>query len=769
MAYQSNSYKKFVATAATATLVATAVVPATFAAEVKPAAFSDVGASYEAAVNFVIANNIAKGLSETQFGVQSQIKRGDVAIMIANAANLNNEDAPSAGFTDVPKRGALAINSLKAAGVVNGKTATNFGFEDSITRGEAAIMLTNAFDLEGNVKDLKFTDVSDRYDEAVAALVANKVTQGINATQFGTENPIKRGDFAKFLFALEEYIVDQTTTPAATAAVVKAETSLLEADYAAAVKVVAALPASDAKTLLEARLAALEDLLADLLEAINETDGELDLYNALNDAKIKNVVADYADEYSDALDADGTVFETLAEVQEYINTINAGLAVEAFNALVDGTDVTSSNFDLEDFYKEVADVEKAINAVDANEEGSKRGTFLAQELEKALDELVEYVENYVDYVAAVVDADTEVELYNALKAGFKNVVADNVDEYEDYLEANTVDTIEDVQFAVDYVNADEAINDFDAVDADTTQKEIDALTNLVKRIADQDADSVEDLYDDIEAIQAAFDALVDAEAKYAATVAKAEDALVDYVEAGGSVNDDVYFDLDEAIADEAPIGELTDLLADIEAATEELVAYDEAVEAAEAALDAYVAADGDVEADAYVNLGEAIEAEAELTVLEGLTDILEDITEDLVIVADINDASTATELQAALAELELAGYDNLPLVQRVEVANRLLDVVADGDYDTFVEVEAGLVPAISNAITTYTNDLAAVKNSETIVAVDTELERLDLGGYNDLTAAEQLVVAENVLNNIPTDEDGTVTGYTSLSQIIAQF
>lgn len=208
MAYQPKSYKKFVATAATATLVATAVVPAAFADEVKPAAFTDVAKQYEAAVNFVVANNIAKGLSETQFGVSAQIKRGDAAIMIANAAGLNDETAPASGFSDVPTRGVLAINSLKKAGVVNGKTATNFGFNDSITRGEAAIILANAFKLKGNTDSVKFTDVNARYQAAVAALVDAGVTNGISATQFGTGNNIKRGDFARFIYALEDYIVD---------------------------------------------------------------------------------------------------------------------------------------------------------------------------------------------------------------------------------------------------------------------------------------------------------------------------------------------------------------------------------------------------------------------------------------------------------------------------------------------------------------------------------------------------------------------------------
>ncbi|MDN7226470.1 S-layer homology domain-containing protein [Planococcus sp. N064] len=207
MAHQSKSYKKFVATAATATIVASAVVPAAFAAEVKPAAFTDVPSSYAPAIDFVVKNSFSKGLTPTQYGIADSIKRGDAAVIIANAASLNDKDAPASGFRDVPNRAALAINSLKAAGVVNGKSATNFGFADSITRGEAAIMLQKAFDLKGGDTKVPFSDVSDRYKDAVAALMANDVTNGISATQFGTQNPIKRGDFAKFIYALEPFIV----------------------------------------------------------------------------------------------------------------------------------------------------------------------------------------------------------------------------------------------------------------------------------------------------------------------------------------------------------------------------------------------------------------------------------------------------------------------------------------------------------------------------------------------------------------------------------
>lgn len=214
MAHQSKSYKKFVATAATATIVASAVVPAAFAAEVKPAAFTDVPASYTDAVSFLIERNFAVGLEETKFGISAQITRGDAAIIIASAAGLMDENAKASGFSDVPKRGAIAVNSLKAKGVVNGTSATKFGWDQPIKRGDAAIMFAKAFGLtEGSPADVKFSDVPDRYKEAVAALLANDVTNGISATQFGTDNNIKRGDFAKFVYALKDRIADPEPTP----------------------------------------------------------------------------------------------------------------------------------------------------------------------------------------------------------------------------------------------------------------------------------------------------------------------------------------------------------------------------------------------------------------------------------------------------------------------------------------------------------------------------------------------------------------------------
>jgi trimeric autotransporter adhesin len=202
MAYQPKSYKKFVATAATATLVASAVAPAALAAD-----FTDVTGNYKDAVDFVVSKGV-NGTSATTFGTSEAIKRVDAAVMLASVLGLDIEKAPASGLTDVPERAVKHVNALKAAGITSGKTATTFDSNANITRGELAIWITNGFKLKSTSTSVAFADVTDRYKAAVTALVDNKVTSGVSDTAFGTNQNAKRGDFAIFL-----HRADKAATP----------------------------------------------------------------------------------------------------------------------------------------------------------------------------------------------------------------------------------------------------------------------------------------------------------------------------------------------------------------------------------------------------------------------------------------------------------------------------------------------------------------------------------------------------------------------------
>ncbi|OMP66648.1 S-layer homology domain-containing protein [Domibacillus epiphyticus] len=165
------------------------------------ASFTDVPAPYKAPVDYMVDNGFSGGISSTQFGVQLSIKRVDAAVMLAKALKLNVQTAPESGFTDVPARAQKEVNAMKEAGIISGKTAASFGANQTLTRGEMALILVRAYKLSGTAQH-RFTDVPGRYRQAVEALLANEVTYGKTPTSFGTAEAIKRGEFALLLYRI---------------------------------------------------------------------------------------------------------------------------------------------------------------------------------------------------------------------------------------------------------------------------------------------------------------------------------------------------------------------------------------------------------------------------------------------------------------------------------------------------------------------------------------------------------------------------------------
>ncbi|QNU38954.1 S-layer homology domain-containing protein [Geobacillus sp. 44B] len=196
MAYQPKSYRKFVATTATAAMVASAVAPVVSAA----AGFTDVAPQYKDAIDFLVSTGATNGKTDTKFGVYDEITRLDAAVILAKVLKLDVDNAKDAGFTDVPKDRAKYVNALVDAGVLNGKAAGKFGAYDKLTRAEMAKIIANAYKLKGDDVTLPFTDVNDTWAPYVKALYKNGITKGKSETKFGANDNITRGDFAVFVY-----------------------------------------------------------------------------------------------------------------------------------------------------------------------------------------------------------------------------------------------------------------------------------------------------------------------------------------------------------------------------------------------------------------------------------------------------------------------------------------------------------------------------------------------------------------------------------------
>lgn len=199
MGDQSKEYRKAASAIVTAALAASAVTPAA------AAPFSDVGTSYQEAVDYLTERNFASGISGSFFGTSSPIKRADAAVILAKALQLDVKNAAASGFTDVPARAKGYVNALKAAGVISGKTKTLFGPDQFITRGEFALMIQKAYGLSSTGKSLAFKDVSPLYESAVDALISNGITKGKSGQRFGTQDFLTRGEYAVLLYKADTF------------------------------------------------------------------------------------------------------------------------------------------------------------------------------------------------------------------------------------------------------------------------------------------------------------------------------------------------------------------------------------------------------------------------------------------------------------------------------------------------------------------------------------------------------------------------------------
>ncbi|MGG3450201.1 S-layer homology domain-containing protein [Domibacillus aminovorans] len=186
------------------------------------------GTRYASAVWFMWINGIAQGVSETKFGVSQPLKRVDAAMIVGNygieGLNQNPKKAP---FRDLPQRAVRTVSALYDAGIINGKSQTLFGSNDTMKRGEAAILLSRAFEESltveptGEYEDVparwndvspnweldksdKFSDVTGRYVKPVHLLLDAGIVQGKTATKFGVHDPLTRGELALMIHRIFE-------------------------------------------------------------------------------------------------------------------------------------------------------------------------------------------------------------------------------------------------------------------------------------------------------------------------------------------------------------------------------------------------------------------------------------------------------------------------------------------------------------------------------------------------------------------------------------
>ena len=150
--------------------------------------FNDMGGytdAQRAAVDFLRENGITNGISSTQYGPEHSITRGDFAVMIYQAFGLTASGSANA-FYDVPSGVyyAQAVNTLRALGIVSGVGNGAYAPQDTLSRQDGVCMVQRAMRAAGWNANDGYVGVLSTYSDrdSVAGYAQGAVA---NAVQVG--------------------------------------------------------------------------------------------------------------------------------------------------------------------------------------------------------------------------------------------------------------------------------------------------------------------------------------------------------------------------------------------------------------------------------------------------------------------------------------------------------------------------------------------------------------------------------------------------------
>lgn len=201
--------KKLYTTAIAAALASSALVTVV-PAQAETVKFKDVDSSsifYEYITN--LANRgIISGYGDDTFRPTLEVRRDHAAKIMAGILDLNTTKVVDPKFTDVPANHPhySEIAAMKEAGIISGDGYGKYLPEKSLTRGEMAKIIANAFKLEVPANSTTpFTDVKgNMFEQYITALYVNGVTNGVGNNKYDPSGVVTREQLAKFVVLAEE-------------------------------------------------------------------------------------------------------------------------------------------------------------------------------------------------------------------------------------------------------------------------------------------------------------------------------------------------------------------------------------------------------------------------------------------------------------------------------------------------------------------------------------------------------------------------------------
>ena len=170
--------------------------------------YTDVerGAWYESYIASAKKEELVNGIDDTVFGVGSEIKRQDAAVIIARSTDNIGADSDYKFNDDseIADYAKSAVYSLYEAGIISGMDNGMFEPNGNLTRAQAAVLIYNMLNYNPDTKRVDDSPVAavSKYADKVNMLKAFGFLKGIDNDKFDDEQAISAQKFVSAVAAM---------------------------------------------------------------------------------------------------------------------------------------------------------------------------------------------------------------------------------------------------------------------------------------------------------------------------------------------------------------------------------------------------------------------------------------------------------------------------------------------------------------------------------------------------------------------------------------
>lgn len=153
-------------------------------------------------VRFLTDKGIISGYPDNMFRATVNVTRAEAAIMIGRALELNG-NAKNTTFRDVTAKvtGSGYIAAAVEKGIITGYPDGTYRPHEPVTRGQMAIFLNRAFELEPCKCANPFTDISPNQAafQSIINAYSNGIANGYSDGTYRSDTKVTRGQFSAFM------------------------------------------------------------------------------------------------------------------------------------------------------------------------------------------------------------------------------------------------------------------------------------------------------------------------------------------------------------------------------------------------------------------------------------------------------------------------------------------------------------------------------------------------------------------------------------------